>query len=352
MPFLRLLLPVAGLVAATACDLADAESSRPESVELASAEATRVVVANAQARDVALEMSLPGEVIGARDATLASALGGYVESVDVRPGDSVRKGQTIARIDTEIYAANRDSASARLDLARSELDRQQRMGDLASLAQVERADVDVRVAEASLRQARAQLARAYVRAPFAGVVGDTFIDPGEVAVPGAPVARLVQIDKVRVTLSVADRDVVALREGMPVKVSASAHAGIFDGVIRHVGAAADLRTRAFPVEVEVDNDAGTLLPGMIARVDVAAPIGVNAVVVPQDWVVTRLDGAGVFLESDGVAVWRGVDLGDVVHDEVVVKAGLVDGDRVIVTGHRELIDGDPVLVARVEGPPR
>ncbi len=337
------------LTLATACGDAGAEAVAPASgATTQSSRATRVVVSHAPERNVSLELSLPGEVVGARDATLAAALGGYVEAVLVHGGERVRKGQTIARIDTEIYTATADQAEARLDLARSELDRIERMGDLASPSQLERAQVDVRIADATLRQAKAQVRRAFVSAPFDGVIGATFVEAGEVAGPGTPVARLVQTDSVRVKLTVADRDVVSLRSGMPVQVNAAAYSGALPGHITHIGAAADLSTRAFPVEVAVDNADGKLLPGMIARVDLSAPVSGQAVIVPQDWVVTRLEGAGVYIEADGVAQWRPVDLGPVVHDEIIIESGVKAGDRVITTGHRELVDGDAVIVSRVE----
>jgi len=62
--------------------------------------------------------------------------------------------------------------------------------------------------------------------------------------------------------------------------------------------------------------------------------------------VTKLDGLGVFVEDDGVARWRPVALGPVVRHQVIVTDGVSLGDRIIVTGQRELEEGDPVLVVR------
>jgi membrane fusion protein, multidrug efflux system len=68
--------------------------------------------------------------------------------------------------------------------------------------------------------------------------------------------------------------------------------------------------------------------------------------IPQHVLVTRLDGNGVFIEEDSAAKWRPLKLGPVVRGQVIIESGISAGDRVVVTGHRELEDGDPLLVSR------
>lgn len=313
--------------------------------EVPSAEATRVEVVTLEAAPAALSLSLPGEVEGSRDALLASG-GGLVEAVLVRPGDRVRKGQTLLRIDVNLVSAQVDQAEAQHAQAAAALKRVQQLGDMASSSQRIDAETAEKVASAGVRQARAQLDRARITAPFDGVVADVAVEVGESANPGAPVLRLVQLDPVLVTLAVSDRDVVSLSAGSPVTVAASARSGSFPGTIRHVAPAADMRTRAFPVEVEVPNPDERLLPGMIARVSFEQALSDDVLVVPQEWIVTRRSEHGVFVEVEGTAVWRPVELGAVIRHDVVVEQGLSPGERVVITGHRDLIDGDPLLVAR------
>ena len=84
---------------------------------------------------------------------------------------------------------------------------------------------------------------------------------------------------------------------------------------------------------------------MVSRVAIERPLG-RGIVVPTDWVLSTPVGHGVFVEVDGAARWRPVTLGRIIQNSVVVDEGLSAGDAVIMVGHRELIDGDPVLVAR------
>ncbi|MEZ4321297.1 MAG: efflux RND transporter periplasmic adaptor subunit [Myxococcota bacterium] len=321
--------------------VADAEHHVPN------ARAIRVEVAQLdEADDSRMEMVLPGEVEGSQDVMLASALGGQVEQVYVEKGEAVRAGQVLARVDGEIYGAQLEQAEAQLAQAQAELARLEKMGDLRTDSQRVQAETSVKIATAQVRAARAQNDRAQIRAPFSGVAADVFSSRGEFLGPGTPVVRLVQLDPVQVTLSVPDRDVVSLRPEMEVTVFTAAVGRPFPGRVAHVGQAADLRTRSFPVDVELPNPDGLLLPGMIATVRLERPLPEGTIAVPQDWIVTKRTGQGVFLESDGFAKWTPITLGDVLHDKVVVTSGLEPGARVVVTGHRDLVDGDAVLVSR------
>lgn len=293
-----------------------------------------------------LTLTLPGEVEGGKDVVLSTPLGGLVERVNVGKGGAVKQGQVIARIDAEIHDAQLAIAEAQYDQADKENERLVRMGDLATQSQRLQAETTKKITAAQVRSARATVARSVITAPFSGIAADVFPDASEFLGPGSPVARVVQLDPVLVTLSVADKDVVGLTTGMEVEVMAAATGVPVTGHIVHVGQAADMRTRAFPVEVEVPNPDHHLLPGMIATVNVAQQLPEGTLAVPQDWIVTRRSGQGVFIETEGFAKWTPVKLGGVLHDQIVITDGLSPGDRLVVSGHRDLVDGDAVLVAR------
>ncbi len=331
----------------SACGSAEADNAVVgDQIKIPDAQGTRVETAVLQPTDADLQLRLPGEVAGSRDALLATAAGGYVESVRVHRGQDVAKGTTIATINTGIYSAQRDQARAARDLAKNELDRVMAMGDLASESQRDGARTQLATNEANLRLAQLQLSRSVVKAPFAGTVTQIDLEIGEVVNPSAPVARLVRLDPAHVTVAVADRDVGVLQEGMEVSVSVDAVPGVHSGVIQNIDRAADLQTRAFQVEVEVANPDGRLLPGMIATVSLAAEVGKGAIILPQDWLVTRMDGIGVFVVEEGIARWRPVEAGTLVHDQIVIRSGLQAGDTIVITGHRTLADGDALIVSR------
>lgn len=339
---------VAALLPLLACTPAagDQAEADAEIAEVPQASGTRVEVARIQKTRSQLAVSLPGEVTGSRDALLASPAGGYVEAVLKREGDVVSKGQAIARINTALAVAQQEGLEAQLDQARLELERVQAMGDLASEQQLLGAQTQVRVLEANLDAAKVNTARSVVSAPFTGILSQLGVEEGEVASPGSPVARLVNLDPVHITVSVSDRDVGVLEPGMPAAVTVDALGGVFEGTLLRVDPAADLRTRTFLAEIEVANPEGRLKPGMIAMAALSAEAAGDAIVLPQDWLVTSREGVGVFLAQEGVARWSPVETGAVVHDQVEIRQGVAEGDAVVMVGHRLLVDGDRLIVSR------
>ena len=330
----------------TACGGGEAATVASATADVPQSPGARVEVAVVQPSAARLDIRLPGEVSGSRDALLAAPAGGFVERVVVEAGASVSQGQAIAYVNSGIFAAQLELAAAQAALAHSELERVRTLGDLASKAQVQGAETQHAIAQANLKMAGIQASRAVIKAPFDGTVTQIDLEVGEVINPGQPVARVVALDPIHISVSVADRDIGLLKAGMPVGVTADALAGAFSGTVHSVDLAADLETRSFLSKVLVPNPDRQLLPGMIASVAITADLGGEAIVLPQDWLITSNAGTGVFVDQDGKAAWRSVRPGALVHDQVVIAEGIAPGDRVVFTGHRSLAEGDPLIVSR------
>ena len=217
---LLLLVPLAACAPAeTAGTPTDANAAVPVAPE---APGVRVEVATLQPSAARLTLSLPGEVQGNREAMLGAALGGFIEGVYVAEGDVVKKGALLAEVDTSLRAVALEQAKVQLEQAQDDLARINKLGDLGTDSQVTGANNAVRLAEIAVKQAEVMLGRTRVRAPFSGTVALVDWERGEVANVGAPGIRLVQMHPAVVNLSVSDRDVVNLEEGMTMRVVADA----------------------------------------------------------------------------------------------------------------------------------
>lgn len=348
----RFLLAASLLVAA--CNGTASAETPPEDTKAAAAEqpstpaarATWVEAATVEPSSASLSLQLPGEVEGSRDAWLASSQGGYVEAVNVEEGQTVKKGDVLFRVDRALYQAQLAQIQAEVKASKREVDRAVKAGRAIASAERDAAHDRWVSAKAQARVAELRAARATIRAPFGGVLASVKLEKGEVAGPGAPAARLIVIDPVKVTISVSDRDVGLLKVGSDVKVAVDALATPRDGKIARILPAADIDTRTFMVEVEVPNDDGVLLPGMIARVSIEQTLAEDALLIPQGFLVTKRDANGVFVVEDGVARWRTLELGPLVRDQVVIEGGLEVGDNIVVVGQRALADGDAVILSR------
>lgn len=337
-------------------------------------EGRRVEVAVVQPSVRHLTISVPGEVEGFRDAALAAPLGGYIEGVSVREGEMVPKGKVLASVDSATHGARLRRGKVELLSAQRELERAEALSGTIPKAEIDAARDRVSLIEAGAKELALNASRTSIRAPFAGYIARVDAEVGEVAAPGAVLIRLVQLTPVKVSVALSDRDVALAKKGARARVQVDARSGVFEGTITDISKAADMKTRSFEAIIEVPNEQETLLPGMIANVtlethDTAtttvegadkgpAPKGgkgsepesdvppTDQLVISQDWLVTKPDGVGVFVERGGKANWQSVELGDVLRTQVVVTKGLNAGDALIIVGHRELVDGDPVLVHR------
>lgn len=310
------------------------------------AQSTWVEAATIEQSSASLQLTVPGEVEGSKEAILASAQGGFVEAANVEVGDTVQADDPIFRIDTALYGARVEQVRAELRGSQREHRRAEKLGKILSSVERDTAKDRYDTARASLKVAQIQLKRATIRAPFDGVIVSVELEKGEVAGMGMPAARLLQLDPIKVTVSVPDRDVVGLRVGTSVAVHTDALAQPRTGTLSRINPAADMDTRAFLVEIEVPNEDRGLLPGMIARVHIEQTIAENKLVIPQSLLVTKREANGVFVVDGEVARWRPLQLGAMVREQVVIEGGLQVGDNVIVVGQRSLADGDAIIISR------
>ena len=200
-------------------------------------------------------------------------------------------------------------------------------------------------------EARDQLSKKVIRAPFEGVLRTFSVEVGEYVRDGQQLAELLDLATVRMTVGVSDRQIVSIRRGAPVEVDVEALPGErFAGTVLRVGSATDADTRKFPVEVEVANPDERLLPGMVARVTLDLGDERPVLLVPRDATVDEFALRFVYvLEPDGsdtVARRRNVRLRDVAFQPGVLQVddGLESGETIAVTGMRQLSSGAVVEV--------
>jgi membrane fusion protein (multidrug efflux system) len=261
-----------------------------------------------------------------------------------------------SRIDDEILAAQVDEARAATSLARERYERQRQLWEdegIGSEIAFLQTKYEAESAEARLAFLQARLDRHTITSPISGVLDDRYVDAGEIVAPGTPVARVLTVDRLKIVGGVPDRFGPYVARGGIAVLSFDAMPGrTLEGRIEFVGAAVDERNRTFPIEILLDNPDGLLKLQMVANVRVATERLEAVVVVPQEVVLRTETGYEVYVVSGGpgetVAEARRVELGPGFENEVVVAAGLEEGDRLIVKGHQLVDAGDRVRVVSEE----
>lgn len=327
----------------------EAETAPAPRAAAAQPQAVPVRVVELQPERLEESFSLSGQTFADRSVTLAAETAGRVERLRVALGDGVRRGQILARVDFRLLKARVDQADAEHVLAHKTLDRMELLRQRKAISQqaVDEAVARDHLAEASLRLARARLDKSLVRAPISGVVTARRIEVGEHVNPGQPMLEITDLNSVMVRAQVAGRLVDRLQPGLPVEVELPAlersMAGRVDLVVPVAAGAS--RTFELRVALERERSDAAIAVGLDARLAVRAAVHEHALVIGQDLVLERPQGRQVFVVADGKAVGRAVELGPVAGQRVMVRSGLQAGDALVIEGHRDLSDGQPVRVS-------
>jgi membrane fusion protein (multidrug efflux system) len=284
------------------------------------------------------------------EVRVASELGGHIEQVGVEKGAFVREGQVLARVGTDLHRAALEEAEALLAGAEATYNRAVALVERQAVPKQNAIDATTafEAAKARVTQSRLRLERSIVRAPISGVAISREIEPGEVIAPGAPVTTIHRLDRLKAAVGIPENDIAIFEVGGSATLRVDAWPDrTFDGRIHFVAPSATGSTRTFPAEIAVDNADGALKPGMIGRVSLVRRTYEGAVVIPRD-VVQERDAGSVAIVLDGpdsdIARVRPLTLGATDGNRVLVTAGLEEGDWLVVSGHRGLIDGQRVSV--------
>ena len=183
-----------------------------------------------------------------------------------------------------------------------------------------------------------------IKAPFDGLVADRFVNPGEYVRPDSRVATVVQLDPLRLELSVPENALASFGVGAEVKFHVAAWPQeTFTGKVRFIGATVRRATRDLLVEAVVANKDERLRPGMFAVADVT--LGQVALpAVPREAVRTdeRAGNDRVFVVENGRIEERLVRTGRTEADIVIIQSGVRAGERVVVKPSATLRDGQRV----------
>jgi membrane fusion protein (multidrug efflux system) len=300
-------------------------------------------------------INLPGVIEPWERLSLLSKIHGTVVKVDVSEGDKVTKGQVIARIDPDDYRIAFDKASASYELA---LANQKRLSTLfkeglIARAEIDKLDAEVKTSRAALENAELMLSRCDITAPISGIVRSLDAKQGLLLNVSDPVAEILQIDRVKAVVGIPESDVALVRNINDVTLTIQALDNKeLVGRTHFLASSPENGARLYRLELAIDNHDNLILPGMFVRARIIKNTFKDSVAVPLYTVIKRDSAQFVYIEENGVARMKPVELGIIEDWQVQVKDGLSIGSRVVVEGHRDIDDGHKLKVVRVLGDPK
>ncbi|QRX82046.1 efflux RND transporter periplasmic adaptor subunit [Glaciimonas sp. PAMC28666] len=316
-------------------------------------------------------LSSVGTMVAVRGVDVTTEIAGLVRTINFKSGDDVKAGQLLVQLNADSDIAQLRSLEANAELSASVLarDKQQFAVQAISQAQIDSDQADLKSKRALAAQQSATVDKKTIRAPFAGKLGITTVNPGQYLNPGDKIVTLQTIDPIYVDFFIPQKQLGGLLVGQVLNLTNDAYANTaFAGKVTAISSKVDPATRNVQVEATVANTKRQLLPGMFANVNVEVGGKKMYLTLPQTAITYNPYGSTVFVikpaekkpaskdssaasnppnapkEGDLVVQQVFVTTGETRGDQVAVLTGLEEGQRVVTSGQLKLKNGTAVVI--------
>jgi membrane fusion protein (multidrug efflux system) len=320
----------------------------------------------------------PTEYIGYIEAIqavdLRARVEGFLEQINFNEGENVPAGKLLYMIEQAPYLAEVAIDKAQVAQAEAELTRaNQHLKRLRSVLSASipatdiddavaaqlRAEAQIAIAQANLNRSLLDLGYTTIKAPISGRIGRTTYTRGNLVGPTSkPLARIVQMDPIRVVYSISDNNLAAIRMALNDAAEGQKSPALVprvrlangtiletEGRIDFVDNEIDPATGTIAIRAEFDNSKNLLIPGQYVNVLVTLTQPKLSPVVPQAAVLVNQQGRYVLVvDSENIANVRPISIGQVVGNMWTVESGLNNGELVIVEGIQKVRPGKPVQI--------
>jgi len=309
-------------------------------------------------------LTTSGKIEAQNSANLSTRMMGYVTKVNVKVGDKVRKGQLLLSINNSDLVAKRaqvragiNEATAAFKNAEKDFNRITALFKDNSASQKELDDITAHynMGKARLESAKqmqneinAQFSYTNIKAPFAGIVTQKFVNKGDMANPGMPLLAVEAPGTFQVVTMVDENNISQIKTGEKVKVFVKSLGEMVTGVVAEVSTSAKNTGGQYMVKILLDKTAKKLLSGMYTSVQFPIKKSANtpkSVLIASKALVHNGQLTGVYTVSQSnTALLRWLRLGSVYGDKVEVLSGLNANEKYIVTAKGKLYNGAKVTV--------
>jgi RND family efflux transporter MFP subunit len=288
------------------------------------------------------------KVEGDQDVLVSAETMGNVTSVLVQPGNKVTKGQLLATIDDRIIRQSMSEVESQLNLATTMYNRQKNLWDqkIGSEVQYLNAKTQKESLEKRMSSVHEQWELTRIKSPINGTVDQVNIKIGQTAAPGMSAIRVVNLSNLKVKGEIAESYITKVKRGNDVVLYFPDMKKEVSAKLDYSGQVVNSLNRTFNVEVHLNPKDGDFRPNQVVVLKIADYSADSTIVVPIGVVQRSTDGEFVYVAENTngkfVAKRKTVVSGMNYSGQAEIIDGLAAGDKVIVTGYQNVIDGDVV----------
>ena len=302
-------------------------------------------------------LSASGSLRAVQGINVAAEIPGIVRRIHFVPGTAVRENDLLIELnaDTEIGQLRSLEAIAALAKITYARDKLQFKGNVVSQSTLDADEADLKHKEAQIASQAAIVAKKTIRAPFAGRLGISLVNPGQYVNPGEPLVTLQAIDSMYVNFFVPQKMLSQLSTGLTVSFVSDAYPNHpFRGTITTINPIVDLKTRNVEIEATLCNPELKLLPGMFGALEVETGDAKAFLTLPQTAISFHPYGEMVYIAKETGQDPKGqplymatqvfVKVGETRGDQVAIKEGIKEGGWVVTSGQLKLKNGMPMVI--------
>ncbi|HEX4888730.1 MAG TPA: efflux RND transporter periplasmic adaptor subunit [Luteibaculaceae bacterium] len=292
-----------------------------------------------------------GTLESEKNSLITAEMAGAVKRINVQEGQRVNAGQVLVELDKQLIDQSIAELKDGLELARFVFEKQEKLWkqNIGSELQYRQAKTNYESLQTRMKQAETQRSKTFITAPFSGVVEDIMPKIGEMAAPGMPVVRLVNLDRLSVKAQLSEAYVGKVKYGTTVTVSFPSIGKQYTARVTKVGSSINPSGRTFEVTASLNNGGKDLLPNLVAKVTFKDYENNRAIVVPTQAILQDINGNSyAYLVKKGKELPTvkkvPVKMGLTYQNRSEIISGLNAGDEIVFEGVRSINDGDRVSI--------
>lgn len=307
---------------------------------------TAVIFGNPVIEPVEDTIAAVGSIEANERVEIKPEVSGLIQLIGFKEGERVKKGAKLFALDSRKEIAQVAQVKAEEELARQNAERAKQLAGTRAISQQEvdqlASQVDVRRATRQLEEER--LADRVIYAPFDSVAGPRMVSLGQFVNMGTTLVTLVDLDKVKITFRIPERQLSFVKLGQEARVKVGAYPDkVFTGKVDLINPEIDATTRTAEIRLMAPNAEGLLKPGMFARVELVTGRREDGLVIPESALVAGLENFSVYVITGDVARVQPVKLGVRMPGKVEIASGLMATQEIVVSGTQKLVDGTKVV---------
>ncbi len=299
-------------------------------------------------------LELQGNVMTKQNVIVYPEMNGLLTNVYVKDGQTVSKGQILARIDDGGLGQQVAQMQIQANLAKTTFERQERLWNQKIGSEIEylQAKSNYEGQQKVVEQMQSQLGKTGIKAPFSGIIDNIITEQGTVVSPGqSQILRIVNLKDMYIETDVPESYISNVTKNKKVLVEFPVLGKTVEAKIRQAGNYINPANRSFKVEIAVPNKDRSIKPNLTAKLRINDYTNESALLIPQSIISENAEGQQYIYivtnknEVNEASVKRVIiETGKTQGDVIEVLKGIENGAEIILEGARSVKDGQPVKV--------